>query len=268
MVRDAAEVDEMVRRCRPLADQQAALVLARVPRSVDRSDLQSAALFGLYQAAVAWEPDRGVRFETFARHRIRGALLDELRARDWASRRVRLTARRIAESIDELTLLHGRRPTDAEVAAHLGVPVSVIESNERDLHAAAVRSCDTFDEETVPASTGPDPETALVDREQSAYLHDAVALLPERLRRVVIGYYVEELPMQVLGDELGVTESRVSQMRAEAVRLLRAVMTGALGAEQLGRVAVADHVSARALEMLEALEDVDPRDRLGAHLDV
>lgn len=267
MANDPAAVDELIRRGRPLADQQATLLLARVPRSVDRSELHSAALFGLYQAATAWSPERGVRFETFARHRIRGALLDELRSRDWASRRVRMTARRIVAAIDELTLLHGRRPTDGEVADHLGVPVSVIEANERDLHSAAVRSCDTFDDETVPRSEDTGPEDTLVHREEVGYLHDAVALLPERLRRVVIAYYVEELPMQAIGDELGVTESRISQMRAEAVRLLRAVLTGALEPDQIDGVAVADHVSARALEMLGSLQESDPRERLGARLD-
>jgi len=261
-------VDELVRRFHPLAEQLTSLVLQRVPRSVDRGDLQSAASFGLFQAAQAWEPDRGVTFEAFARHRIRGALLDELRGRDWASRRVRSFARAVAAACDELTAMHGRQPTDAEIADRLGVTVAAIEANQRDLHLAALRSSDALSEEShgVESDAGDDPQAVLERREEFGYLHDAVSLLPERLRRVVLGYYVEELPMQTLAAELGVTESRISQMRAEAVRLLKGALTGALDPEGVNEVAFGEYVSERALGMVDQLNAKSATERIGLRL--
>jgi RNA polymerase sigma factor for flagellar operon FliA len=262
-------VDALVQRYHALADQLTSMLLTRVPRSVDRGDLQSAAMFGLFQAATAWSPDRGVTFEAFARHRIRGALLDELRGRDWASRRVRSFARACAVGVDELTATLGRRPTDQEVATLLGVSVTAIEANERDLHVAALRSSDALTEDSCPLESSPeeDPQAILERREQFGYLHDAVALLPERLRRVVVGYYVDELPMQALATELGVTESRISQMRAEAVRLLKGALSGALDPDHVQDLAFGDHVSARALDMAEQLHATsDYRERLGLTL--
>jgi RNA polymerase sigma factor for flagellar operon FliA len=263
------DVASLVRRYRALADQLTSVLQSRVPRSVDRGDLHSAAMLGLFQAAQAWEPDRGVTFETFARHRIRGALLDELRNRDWASRRSRTLSRNISAAHDELTSLLGRCPTDGEIATRLGVPVDSIAANQRHIHMASLRSSNVLEDEAcgVPARSDDGPEAVLEQREQYAYLHDAVALLPERLRRVIVGYYVEELPMAVLADELGVTESRVSQMRAEAVRILRAALSGALEPDRVNDVAFAEYVSQRALDIADRLRTSgDPRDRLGARL--
>lgn len=262
-------VDDLVRRYRGLADQLTSLLLARVPRSVDRADLHSAAMFGLFQAAQAWEPDRGVTFDAFARHRIRGALLDELRGRDWASRRVRSFARTVAASADELTALLGRRPTDTEVAERMGVEVASIEALERDLHRAALRPSDALTEEiaAVEVSTEADPEASILRREQFGFVTDAVNVLPERLRRVIIGYYVEEEPMQVLAAELGVTESRISQMRAEAVRLLKAALEGHLDPDHVAALTFGDHVAERGLAMAEKIgERSDCRERLGLRL--
>jgi RNA polymerase sigma factor for flagellar operon FliA len=263
------DVASLVRRYRALADQLTSVLQSRVPRSVDRGDLHSAAMLGLFQAAQAWEPDRGVTFETFARHRIRGALLDELRNRDWASRRSRTLSRNIAAAHDELTSVLGRCPTDGEIASRLGVPVDSIAANQRHIHMASLRSADALEDEAcgVPALVADGPEAVLEQREQYAYLHDAVVLLPERLRRVIVGYYVDELPMAVLATELAVTESRVSQMRAEAVRILRAALSGALEPDRVNDVAFAEYVSQRALDIADQLRaNGDPRDRLGARL--
>lgn len=263
------DVDELVHRYRALADQLTSLLLARVPRSVDRGDLHSAAMFGLFQAAKAWEPDRGVTFEAFARHRIRGALLDELRGRDWASRRVRSFARTVAAAADDLTAVLGRRPTDSELAERMGVDIGAIEALERDLHRAQLRPSDALEEESmaVESSTEADPEASILRREQYGFVHDAVNVLPERLRRVIIGYYVDEEPMQVLAAELGVTESRISQMRAEAVRLLKAALEGHLDPDHVAALTFGDHVAERGLAMAEKIgERADPRDRLGLRL--
>jgi RNA polymerase sigma factor for flagellar operon FliA len=263
------DVASLVRRYRALADQLTSVIQARVPRSVDRGDLHSAAMLGLFQAAQAWEPDRSVSFETFARHRIRGALLDELRNRDWASRRSRTLSRNVSAAHDELTSMLGRCPTDGEIAGRLGVSVESIATNQRHIHMASLRSSDELHDEArgVVSVAADGPEAVLEQREQSAYLHDAVALLPDRLRRVIVGYYVEEQPMAALADELGVTESRVSQMRAEAVRILRAALSGALDPDRVNDVAFGEYVSQRALDIAEHLRTAgDPRERLGVRL--
>lgn len=268
---EPATVDALVERYHVLADQLTSMMLARVPRSVDRGDLRSAALFGLFQAAKAWEPDRGVTFEAFARHRIRGALLDELRNRDWASRRVRTFARACAVATEELGATLGRQPTDSEVAAHMGVRVQAVEANQRDLHLAGLRPSEALNDETCTVEAPPtdDPQAVLEQRERFGYLHDAVALLPERLRRVIVGYYVEELPMLVIADELGVTESRVSQMRSEAIRLLQGALSGALDPDHVPVLTFGDHLSERALEMAGQLATTsDYRERLGLTLTV
>lgn len=250
--RTDAEIEDLMSRFRPLAEQLTSVICARVPRSVSRDDLQSAALFGLFQAARTWQEDRNVTFVAFARHRIRGALLDELRSRDWASRRVRSFARTVTAAVEELTATLGRRPTDVEVAERIGCEVAAVEALERDLHRAAVRRTEASSDGTgYEPSTDreDDPGELLIAREQIGYLHDAVAVLPDRLRRVIVGYYVEELPMQVLAAELHVTESRISQMRAEAIRLLRGALTGAIDPDRMGELAFGDHVAERAVRM-------------------
>jgi RNA polymerase sigma factor for flagellar operon FliA len=204
----------------------------RLPKHVSRDDLVSAGMAGLAQAARSFDPDRGIRFDRYASGRIRGALLDELRSCDWASRTVRTKARRLTEATESLTATLGRPPTAHELADYLGCDPKDIDSNAADVHRAVVLNYDSLfaeaSAEEVLASTAPTPEDAILDRERKAYLIDAVAALPERLRKVVIGYFFEERSMADLGEELGVSESRISQMRAEALSFLKDGMTSQL----------------------------------------
>jgi RNA polymerase sigma factor for flagellar operon FliA len=178
----------------------------------------------LASAAQGYDPERGTPFGSFATARIRGALLDELRGLDWASRSVRSRARRLEAAQQELTASLGRTPTQAEVAEALGVAVDEIKSVDEDVQRAVVLSLQGFAagtaEDMVPERTA-GPEDLIVHREKVGYLHHAIEALPERLRRVVQAYFFEERPMTEIAAELGVTESRVSQLRAEALVLLR-----------------------------------------------
>lgn len=196
----------------------------RLPRHVRKDDLESAAMLGLAQAARSFDPDRGIAFERHASNRIRGALLDELRGADWASRSVRSKARRMQRTADELAVELGHEPTRHQLAAELGVDAQALERLEEDVHRATVLNYDSIveqgGEELLPTGEEP-PEAVLLDRERRAYLVDAVLALPERLRKVVTGYFFEERPMHRIADELGVTESRVSQLRTEALALIR-----------------------------------------------
>jgi RNA polymerase sigma factor for flagellar operon FliA len=208
---------------------------ARLPKHVSRDDLVSAGMAGLAQAARSFDPDRGIRFDRYASGRIRGALLDELRSCDWASRTVRTRARRLSEANESLTAKLGRTPTPDEVAGHMGCARSEVDGNAADVHRALVLNYDSLfadaTAEEMLASSEPTPDEVLVDRERKAYLLDAVAALPERMRQVVIGYFFEERSMADLGAELGVSESRISQMRAEALSFLRDGITSQLDDE-------------------------------------
>lgn len=211
-----------MQRALPLVHVLVSDLAARLPRSVPRDDLESAGMLGLVQAAGSWDPSRGVAFEAFARARIKGALLDELRARDWASRSVRSEARREQAAVDSLAARLGRPPTSGEVAEHLGVPVEHVTRLRDDVARADVASLDAMVVETSSEPAIDDqPAEAVLGDELRAVLAAAIDSLPERLRHVVREYFFAERPMLEIAEELGVTESRISQMRAEAIALLR-----------------------------------------------
>jgi RNA polymerase sigma factor for flagellar operon FliA len=216
--------EDTVRKHMPLVGHLVREMLARVPTHVDRDDLLSAGYAALVGAARGYDEDRGVPFARFAAARIRGALLDELRGLDWASRSVRQRARRTDSARQELTAELGRTPAIGEVAARLGCSVGDIESADDDVHRAVVFSLQGFaaaGADDMVTEPGAGPEEILIRRERLGYLRHAIDVLPERLRTVVEGYFFEERPMAQIAAELGVTESRVSQLRAEALGLLR-----------------------------------------------
>jgi RNA polymerase sigma factor FliA len=216
--------DDIVRSHLPLVGHLVREMLARVPSHVNRDDLMSAGYAALVAAARSFDEARGVPFPRFAATRIRGALLDELRGLDWASRSVRQRARRTDSARQELTAELGRTPTVAEVADRLGCSIEDIESADDDVQRAVVFSLQGFATtaaDDMVTEPGAGPEELLIRRERLGYLKHAVEVLPERLRAVVVGYFFEERPMAQIAAELGVTESRVSQLRAEALQLLR-----------------------------------------------
>jgi RNA polymerase sigma factor for flagellar operon FliA len=225
------DLEDLIRANMPLVGHLVREMLGRVPSHVNRDDLTSAGLAALVTAARSFDPQRGIPFARFASTRIRGGLLDELRGLDWASRSVRHRARRADAARQELTAAFGRTPTTGELAGSLGIGVSEIEAMEEDVQRAVVLSLQGFTagaaEEMVTERTA-GPEDLLVHRERIGYLYDAIGALPERLRLVVTGYFLDERPMGEIAAELRVTESRVSQLRAEALALLRDGMNSQL----------------------------------------
>ena len=232
---------DLVQEHLPLVGYVVAEVAHRIPSHVSRSDLVSAGMLGLAQAARSFDPTRGIAFDRFASTRIRGALLDELRGRDWASRSVRARARSMTQASEDLTAKLGRTPTNDEVAKALDVEPDTVQKLVDDVHRATVLNYESLvlegDAESFLAADSESPEEAMVARERRAYLTDAVASLPECLRRVVIGYFFEERSMQDLADELGVSESRVSQLRAEALLLLKDGINAQLDPDQVAEEA-------------------------------
>ncbi|NYD99863.1 RNA polymerase sigma factor for flagellar operon FliA [Kineosphaera limosa] len=229
------DVEELCRVHLPLVHFEVRAISSRLPGHVYTDDLVSAGMAALAMAARSFDASLGVPFGRYAVRRIRGALLDELRSADWATRSLRSKVRRRDAVHDALAAALGRRPTDAEVADQMGVSVAELERLEADLHSSVVLRLDVITDsvgaDAVLPSTSATPEATLVARERQAYLRDAISALPDRLQVVVRGCFFEDRPMRELAAELGVTESRISQMRAEALKLLRDGMNSQLAPE-------------------------------------
>ncbi|MGH9094779.1 MAG: sigma-70 family RNA polymerase sigma factor [Acidimicrobiales bacterium] len=265
----ANDEDALVRANLSLVTYAVAELACRIPRHVSRDDLVSAGMAGLAQAARSYDPERGVAFPRFAAARIRGALIDELRSRDWASRSVRARARTMAATADRLTGELGRTPSAAEIAEAMGVEVRTISSLAGDVHRAVVLNFEALPleghAEEVLLVDDATPDDDVLALERRAYLVAAVAHLPERLRRVVIGYFFEDMPMQALAEELGVTDSRISQMRAEALGLLKDGINSQLDPDLVDN----SHLTPRGARKQETYhtaiaEHATPKERLDA----
>jgi RNA polymerase sigma factor for flagellar operon FliA len=218
------EQETMIRDNMALVGHMVREMLFKVPPHVHRDDLASAGYTALVTAARAYDAGRGIPFGRFAAARVRGALLDELRSMDWATRSVRARARRADVARQELTTKLGRTPTPAELAALLGVGVGELATVDDDVQRAAVLSLQGFtagSADDMVTESAMNPEELLLHRERIGYLHDAVAVLPERLRFVVEASFLQERPLAEVAADLGVTESRVSQLRTEALALLK-----------------------------------------------
>src|SRR5450432_3232590 len=234
---EGASDDELVRAHLPLVGYLVAEAASKLPGHVSRDDLTSAGMMALAQAARSFDAERGVPFARYASMRIRGGIIDELRGHDWASRSVRIKARQRGAAEEALSNTLGRHPTQQELATYLGVSLLELASVEGDVHRSVVLSLQGFSEagtlEGMLPHQDPGPEDVLLNRERESYLLDAVAALPDRLRIVVQGYFFDERPMAEIACELGVTESRISQMRAEGLSLLKDGMMAMLAPEQL-----------------------------------
>ncbi len=218
--------ERLIREHMYLVGYAVSQLATRIPRHVNRDDLESAGMAALAGAVRGFDPERGVRFDRYANTRIKGALLDELRRADWATRSVRSRARQVAAVSEKLTPVLGRNPMPVEIAGALGWdPREVIEVADN-VNRAVVLTFDGMTAEGISigesvADDGLTPDLEIEENEKRGYLVDAVASLPERLRQVIVGSFLEDKTMAVLADEIGVTESRISQMRTEALALLK-----------------------------------------------
>ena len=182
----------------PLVGHIVRETMARVPSHVDRDDLTSAGLTALVQAAQAYDAERGVPFNRYAATRIRGAIVDELRSIDWASRSVRRKARELDTTRARLATVLGRSASTSEVAQATGLSAEEIAANEEDVARAQVLSLHASEDDALGeslVSSSPTPEMILEHRERLTYMTEAIAELPERLRLVVEQYFLAERPM-------------------------------------------------------------------------
>jgi RNA polymerase sigma factor for flagellar operon FliA len=216
----------------PLVKYVASRVATGLPASVDQADLVSYGMFGLIDALEKFDPGRGNKFETYAIPRIKGAIIDELRAMDWVPRSVRFKAREIEKAYSDLESIHKRGPTEKEVAARLGVTLRELHEVINQISFVQVLQLDEILSvgsdrgEQVSlldtlADRGTDPTTALEGEETRGLLAAAINSLSEREKIVVTLYYFEGLTLAEIGDILGVTESRVCQIHTKAVGQLR-----------------------------------------------
>ena len=230
----------------PLVGYHVNAMLGRVPSYVSRSDLASAGALALVRAARGYDETTGVPFARYASLRIKGALIDELRGMDWVSRGARRRVRQVTEVADQLTASLGRAPKRDELAAAMGVPVEEIDTARSDAEVR-VLSIDGFDgsiAETV-VSTGISPEESLLADERLSFLRAGVTSLPERLRYVVEELFFHDRPVAELADELDVTQSRISQLRTEALALLKDGMNASLDPQMVPAASRPDGVAER-----------------------
>jgi RNA polymerase sigma factor for flagellar operon FliA len=237
--RSTNDTEKLVRENLPLVGYLVNELIVRLPGHISRDDLTGAGLAALAQAAVAFDASRGVPFNRYANTRVRGALLDELRSHDWAGRSVRAKARQRDTAAQQLEAQLGRPGTREELAGFMGVDVSDLSSVDGDVHRSVVLSLQGFGDVDVVESSLPSgeqsPEDVLLAREQVGYLHSAVTALPDRLRAVIEGYFFEGRSTAELAAELGVGESRISQLRSEALVLLKDGMNSHLDPEPVPR---------------------------------
>jgi RNA polymerase sigma factor for flagellar operon FliA len=216
-----SRTDALVRSHLPLVGYVVQEVSGRLPSHVDRGDLTAAGMSGLAEAAASFNDATGVPFHRFAAIRIKGAVLDELRSSDWSTRGARSRGRALHAAEEVLAQRLGRSPSQAEVASELGVSLTELDRRRSEV-SRAVMSLDAFDAavgQAIPDSA-PDPAAQLVASERIGYLRSAVAELPERSRVVITGLFLQQRSITELATELGVTESRVSQLKTEALGLL------------------------------------------------
>ncbi|MDZ7373525.1 MAG: FliA/WhiG family RNA polymerase sigma factor [candidate division KSB1 bacterium] len=216
----------------PIVKYVAGKMMQTLPSSVDFNDLIGAGVVGLIGALERFDPTVGVKFETFALPRVRGAILDELRMLDWAPRSLRSKARKYEKAAQELEKDLGRSASTKELADRLEVDLQDLGALLRDLNTASLLSLDTSFEDEENGKTGlyevirdPLAETPLetIEKEElKRVLVEAINELPEQEKLVLALYYYEELTLKEIGQVLGITESRVSQIHTKAIATLRA----------------------------------------------
>ena len=238
---DLGAREHLILHYSPLVKYVAGRVSANLPQTVENADLISYGIFGLIDALAKFDTERGIKFETYAIARIKGAIIDELRALDWVPRSVRARARDIERAYIALESRLKRAPTDAEVAVELSISVRELQDSFTKLSYTSVASFEELwapggekDDRTslmatVRDDSAEDPVALFETEEIKTILASAIERLPERERMVIALYYYEGLTLKEIGQVLGVTESRVSQLHTKAVLRLRAKLHSAQG---------------------------------------
>ncbi len=227
-----AELHRLIERHADLVKKIAAHLLARLPANVSKEDLVQSGMIGLIEASKRYDASKGASFETFASIRIKGAMLDEIRRGDWVPRSVHRNTRKISEAIRKVENRHHSEATDAQIADELGVSIEQYYEMLQDTQGSKLfnfSELNTFSDgdESPPAMPEtPDtdnlgPSEQIENKLFKVALTKCIGDLPEREQLVLSLYYKEELNLKQIGEILGVTESRVSQIHSQAAIRLR-----------------------------------------------
>jgi RNA polymerase sigma factor for flagellar operon FliA len=235
--------DQVIREYAPMIKYVASRIALRLPRHIELDDLISVGVLGLMDAIEKYDPTRGAKFKTYAEFRVRGAILDELRSLDWVPRSVRQKASNLDSVVQKIQARLGRPPEDEEIAQELGVSMDEFYETLQESQSSPILSLEDLgiSKETgeqkslldcLAGKSDSDPQTHLRLNELKEIIAKAIDTLPEKERLMVSLYYYEELTMKEIGEVLGITESRVSQIHSKAVMRLR-IKLRALIAEEM-----------------------------------
>lgn len=224
--------DFLIKKYSPLVKYVAGKVAVGMPHSVEFDDLVSYGTFGLLDAIEKFDPEKEVKFKTYAMTRVRGSIFDELRTMDWIPRSIRQKAKQLEKIIVEIENRMGRTADDEEIAKELDISVEEFHELISKISGTSLVSLNDFwygsedsDElsymETIESPSTMNPDV-LVEREEiKNHIVDAIKKLPEREKKVIVLYYYEDLTLKEIGEVLEVTESRVSQLHTKAIMRLR-----------------------------------------------
>ncbi|ADG82365.1 RNA polymerase sigma factor WhiG [Thermincola potens] len=231
--RDLAAREQLILKYAPLVKYVAGRLAISLPPNVQQDDLISYGIFGLIDAIEKFEPERNIKFETYAISRIKGAIWDGLRSMDWIPYSIRQKAKELEETYARLENELGRPATDEEMCETLGITKQQFYSLLQETSCTSLLSLEdlfVFDRDgtngvkmidTIADSRVPDPVAAVMFEEQKKILGEAINKLPEREKMVIALYYYEGLTLKEIGKVLGVTESRISQLHTKAILRLR-----------------------------------------------
>ena len=231
-VRNKMERDKLIIKHLPLVKAIANRIRDNLPVQVELDDLVHAGILGLFDAVDKYNPEKKVVFNIYAKHRIKGAILDSLRQLDWASRDLRKRFKSIEALPRKLAQSLGRAPTDAEVAAQMGISEAQYQKLTSELYNAGLSSGQPYRVErpdhgsfAEPTETSERrPDQVLANRQLRSILEEAISTLPPRYQRVIKLYYDHDQTMKQIGADLGVNESRVSQIHKTALEKMEATL--------------------------------------------
>ncbi len=228
--------DKFVRQYAPLVKYVAGKVAIGMPHNVEFDDLVGFGVFGLFDAIEKFDPEKHVKFKTYAVTRIRGAIFDELRSIDWVPRSVRQKSREIEDTIHHLESSLGRSASDEEIAKEMNMNMDEFQKTMMKVSGTSILSLndvwyndDESDKVTIVDSiespNSLNPDTIVEKEEMKRVIVEAISELPEKEKKVLVLYYYEDLTLKEIGQVLEVTESRISQLHTKAIMRLRSKLT-------------------------------------------
>jgi RNA polymerase sigma factor for flagellar operon FliA len=231
-----SEPTDLLKEYAPLVRRLALQLIAKLPANVDLDDLIQAGMMGLLDAATRYQDDQGAKFETYASQRIRGAMLDELRANDWVSRGLRQSSRSVAKAVHAQEQKLGRAPNEGEIARELQLPLEAYQQLLQEIHGCQLVYYEDFDRneqensfldqqargESGARGDSNGPLDQLLESGLRHRLVEAIEAIPERERLLLSLYYEQELNLREIGAVMEVSQSRVCQLHSQVISRLRA----------------------------------------------